>query len=111
MFDCICNVLQGLCADKAKVYADHKYTRAVYYEEPCKNMSNSLRDIRNVLHDQLALSCYSAQFSRLAQCFGQPFVSHCELSVECVHVDVRSVHLYFDSVYFWFQATCRSIHL
>lgn len=55
---------QGMCADKARVSADHSYEVAVFSESACDELSRSLKNIRCHIHDELSLFAYEAQLSR-----------------------------------------------
>ena len=57
-------VVQGHCLDKAKVVGEHSFHKAVYNEEALKDLQRTLKDVRNHIHEELALYAYEAQLSK-----------------------------------------------
>ena len=61
---CTWFVLQGRCADQAKVSVQHKFDQVTFSEESCGDLSRTLKEIRTHIHDQMSLHAYASQLSR-----------------------------------------------
>jgi len=55
---------QGSCLDKSKVYGEVKYEHAVFNQESCQRVVRSLKNIRDVIHNDFVLHAYEVQLSR-----------------------------------------------
>ena len=57
-------VSQSVCVDKVKVCAEHKYDTKVFSDKAVRDVKQTLKNIRNHLHDELTLYAYEAHLSR-----------------------------------------------
>ena len=64
--DCLTRftVAQSVCFDKARVYAEHTYDTKVFDDKAVRDVKQTLKNIRNHLHDELTLYAYEAHLSR-----------------------------------------------
>ena len=57
-------LVQGLCADRAKLTSVYSYHRAEFRKPALEDLESILKRIRTTLHEKLAISSYAAQCAR-----------------------------------------------
>ena len=57
-------IVQGTCLDKSKVTGEVKYEHAIFSTELCQKVAHTLKNIRDLIHNEFVLHAYEAQLSR-----------------------------------------------